>query len=422
MHHPPFEFDGQASIASSGPLDYAMRDRAERMAPLMVRWRRQIHQNPELSFQEFETAKMIAEILRDIPGCQVETNVAGTTGIVARIGQGEGPVVALRADMDGLPIEEVSTQSFCSQNLGVMHACGHDAHSAIMLGVAHMVAEAFAQDEMVGQVIFVFQPAEETPDENGRTGAPYMMASGLLQDAEAILALHMDPEHPVGSVRLNDGPSMANVDNFRGVILGQGGHGGYPHLGTDPLWMMVPVLQTLYALVSRRVSPLEPAAVSIGRVQGGTTSNVIPPEVVIEGTMRSYDPQTRDVLIQEVERAFRMVRSLGGEYHLDVERGEPAVRNHPGINRLVAAVVRDTLGHQSVATGPFGMGGEDFGFMTEAIPGAMFFLGCAPKDGISSLHAPTFDLDEDCLPVGAAILGEAVKRFLRMPRDSASID
>ncbi|MDA8194920.1 MAG: amidohydrolase [Thermaerobacter sp.] len=386
------------------------------MAPWLVRWRRAIHQRPELSFQEYETASMVAGILREIPGCLVQTNVAGTTGVVARIGRGEGPVMALRADMDALPVDEVSTHSFRSQTPGAMHACGHDGHSAILLGVAHMLAEAFAQDEMHGQVILVFQPAEETPDARGQTGAPYLLASGLLEEAEAIVALHLDPEYPVGTVRLNDGPSMAAVDNFRGVILGQGGHGGYPHMGTDPLWMMVPVLQTLYGLVSRRVSPLEPAVVSIGRVAGGTTSNVLPPEVLIEGTMRSYDEKTRYVLMQEVERAFRLVRGLGGEYRLDILRGEPAVKNHPGVNRVLAAVVRDTLGPQAIVTGPFGMGGEDFGFMAEAIPGALFFLGCAPKDGPRSLHAPTFDLNEDCLPVGALLLAETVKRFLQTSR------
>lgn len=382
----------------------------------LIQWRRTIHANPELSFREFETAELVASTLKTIPGMNVTEGVA-KTGVVGTVHGSSGPTLAIRADMDALPIQEEAHHDYRSRRDGVMHACGHDAHTAILLGVAHIVAEMFNRGEVNGTVKFLFQPAEEAADEDNLTGAPHMIRAGVLKDVDAAIALHVSPEHPVGVFLVHDGYSMANVDVFRGVIRGTGGHAAYPHLGRDPLWMLGPFLQALYGIVTRRVSPLEPAVVSVTRLHTGTASNVLPKEVVVEGTVRSYKPETREQLVKEVETAFSVVKTLGGEYSLDVFRGEPALYNAPTVNALLTESMRELFPDCTIQYEPFGLGGEDFGHVTEKVPGAMFFLGCARDDGVPRpLHTPSFDIDENCLPIGAAILALAAKKFLTTPK------
>ncbi|HET7580714.1 MAG TPA: M20 family metallopeptidase [Bacillales bacterium] len=386
----------------------------EQLGEKLIGWRRHFHANPELSFQEYKTSKRVSEILKAIDGMKVETLIGGTTGVAGTLSTGEGPTILLRADMDALPITEKAGHDYRSQNEGVMHACGHDAHTAILLGAAHLLAKKFRSGELKGTVKLLFQPAEETPDADGVTGAPRMIDAGVLEGVEAAVALHMCPWKPVGEVQVNDGYSMASVDVFNAVIRGTGGHGAYPHLGTDPVWMLGPVLQALHGIVPRKVSPLEPAVISVGRLQAGATSNVIPAEVELEGTMRSYNPETRELLIAELERAFSVVNQLGGDYSLEVTRGEPALDNDSGVNRQITAAIQNLFTDFTIDHAPFGLGGEDFAHMTKAVPGAMFFLGCALPDGVQrDLHTATFDLDERCLPIGAKILTETASRFLR---------
>ncbi|PTM59619.1 amidohydrolase [Desmospora activa DSM 45169] len=383
------------------------------LLPQLVAWRRQIHAYPELSFREFETARLVSEVLARIPGMTVETEV-GVTGVVGRLGNGDGPTVALRADMDALPIQEVTDRSYRSQNPGVMHACGHDAHIAILLGVARILGEMFEGGRCPGNIKFIFQPAEEYTGADGKSGAVHMVEAGVLEDVDMALALHMAPEWPVGTIQIHDGYSMASVDTFHGTIYGTGGHGAYPHRGTDPTFLMVPVLQALHGIVSRRVSPLQPAAVSVGQIHAGTASNVIPSEVFLQGTIRSYHPQIREQLIEEVERAFTLARQLGGEIHFQVDRGEPVLYNEPQVNQRILETVRTIYPDFHVVKEPFGMAGEDFSYMTDKVAGAMFFLGCALPDGVSrELHTPIFDVDERCLPVGAAIMAETAIRYLK---------
>ncbi|MBO8172282.1 MAG: amidohydrolase [Bacillaceae bacterium] len=390
----------------------SMVAKAGTIANQLVEWRRTLHQNPELSFQEYETSEMVARLLRQIPGMQVQTGIAGT-GVVGVLTTGKGPVIGIRADMDALPICEQADHDYCSRRPGVMHACGHDAHTSILLGTAYLLADYFHKGRLSGTVKFIFQPAEEAPDENGLSGAPYMIRAGVLEDVDAVLALHMDPENPVGTARVHDGFSMANVDVFRGKITGTGGHAAYPHLGTDPVWMLGPVLQAINGIVSRRVSPLDEAVVSITQIHAGTASNVIPTEVELEGTLRSYKPDVREFLIRQVENAFALVSNLGGNYQVEVIRGEPALNNHPLINQWLTQTIQDLFPGFHIKNEPFGLGGEDFGHMTQVVPGAMFFLGCAFNDDVPrELHTPVFDIDEKCLPVGAAIMAETALRFL----------
>ncbi|PTX58464.1 amidohydrolase [Melghirimyces profundicolus] len=390
-----------------------MGEEAEKLREQLVEWRRRIHSNPELSFREFETSRLVAEELRKIEGMKVETEV-GVTGVVGTLTRGTGKTVALRADMDALPIMEAGERPYRSQNPGVMHACGHDAHTAILLGAARLLGQVFRREDVGGTVKLLFQPAEEHTGAAGSTGAPRMMEDGVLDGVEEVIALHMNPERPVGEVQMNDGYTMASVDTFQGTLYGTGGHGAYPHLGTDPTWMLLPVLQALHGIVARRISPLEPAVVSVGQIHAGTASNVIPSEVFIQGTIRTYTPETRERMAEELEKAFSLATALGGNCHFQVERGEPGLYNNPGVNGVIREAIRDLFPEMKVHSGPFGMGAEDFSYMTEAVPGAMFFLGCAIPDGVHrDLHTPIFDIDEGCLPVGAAILAEAALRLLK---------
>lgn len=386
--------------------------RAQALAPRLRSWRRSFHRRPEPSFAEFHTAESVAALLDAIPGMRVRRGFAGTTAVIGQLGS-TGCHIALRADMDALPIQEPPTLGADGSEIpGWMHACGHDGHMAILLGTAHLLAERMAEDGVDGRVTFIFQPAEENPDKSGKTGAPYLVEAGLLDDVDGVLALHMDPQTPVGRVRLHDGACMANVDNFRARITGKGGHAGYPQLALDPLWLLLPVLESIHGIRARRLSPLDAAAVSICRIEGGTTNNVIPPYVDLEGTLRSYEDDVRETLIVELGRALSVAETLGGHLELAVDRCEPAVLNDVRINRRLAQVISETLLAEPLWTGPFGMGGEDFGFMSRRVPSSLFFLGCADPTGTpTSLHSPDFFLDERALPLGVAIFAEAVREI-----------
>lgn len=387
--------------------------RAEDLRKQLVEWRRRIHTHPELSFREVETARLVAEELGRVEGMEVETGV-GVTGVVGTLSKGRGKTVALRADLDALPIQEADDRPYRSQTPGLMHACGHDAHTAILLGASRLLGEVFQKEEMRGTVKFLFQPAEEHTGAAGISGAPRMLEAGALEGVNQVVALHVNPELPVGEVLVNDGYTMAGVDTFQGTLYGTGGHGGAPHLGRDPTWMLLPVLQALHGIVPRRVSPLEPAVVSVGQIHGGTASNVIPSEVFIQGTLRTYDHRTRERIIQELEGAFALTTSLGGQYTFQVKQGEPPLFNHAEVNEVIVEAVQELYPKMKIRSGPFGMGAEDFSYMTGKVPGAMFFLGCALPDGIHrDLHTPLFDLDEGCLPLGAAILAETALRLLK---------
>lgn len=378
----------------------------------LIEWRRHLHQHPELSFQEHATAQFVSGILGEMEGVTVQTGV-GKTGVVATISNGEGRTVAIRADMDALPIEEKTGQDYQSEHRGVMHACGHDAHTAILLGAAKILAEKSASGQFQGTIKLIFQPAEEDTDEEGRSGAQRMMEDGVLQDVDSVIALHVCPWHPVGTIQMNDGYSMANVDVFQGKIRGSGGHGGYPHLGTDPVWMLSSVLQAFYGVTSRRISALETAVASIGEIHTGAASNVIPEEVVVRGTLRTFSKEVREQLSAEIEKAFQVVEAFGGSYSFKVDRGEPALNNHASVNGVIKQAAMHVNPTIQIEEGEFGLGGEDFGYMTQEVPGAMFFLGCALPDGIRrDLHTNIFDLDEQCMPLGAEILVESAIRLL----------
>ena len=389
-----------------------MLERARLLADELVRLRRQIHRHPELGFREFETSALVEETLAEIGGIDVKTGV-GRTGVVGQLGNGEGPTIAIRADMDALPIKEQNQTDYCSQTNGVMHACGHDAHTAMLLGAAHLLRQSFLEGGWQGNVRFLFQPSEEMFDEDGISGATAMIQDGALQDVDAVIALHVDSTAPAGTCQFDDGYSHAAVDSFEAWIYGSGGHGAYPHRGSDPLFMLGPILTALYAIPSRRINPLHPCVVSLGRIQGGSASNVIPSEVYLQGTIRSYKQEVRKQLWAEVERALALSEVLGGSYRFELQKGYPAAFNHAHVNDWMRDVVRELGGEDKVVEVDFGMGAEDFAYMMQLAPGAMFMLGAATGDDVwRGHHTPVFDIDESVLPLGAAILAETARRFV----------
>ncbi|MFV9504727.1 MAG: M20 metallopeptidase family protein [Oscillochloridaceae bacterium umkhey_bin13] len=390
-----------------------MLEQAQALASELVRLRRDIHAHPELSFTEMRTAGLVAETLSELGGFTVRTGIA-KTGVVGEIGNGDGPTIAIRADMDALPIIEATNTSFASGTPGVMHACGHDAHTAMLLGAAHLLREQFARGSLRGRVRLLFQPSEEAWDREGKSGGLRMVEEGVMEGVDAVIALHVDSTLPLGKVTIRGGWTSAAVDDFEAVLLGSGGHGAAPHEGTDPVFMLIPVLTALYGIKARRLNPVEPAILSVGIVQGGGATNVIPSEVRLAGTLRSYSPQIRDQLSVEVERAVAVTRGFGGDYRLKINRGYPAGWNDERVAGWLGQVAGDFLGSETFDHSPAGLGAEDFAYMCQKSPGAMLMLGAAIDDGVMRAHhTPIFDIDERCLPVGAAILAETAARFLK---------
>jgi len=385
-----------------------MLQRAQSLKETLVHLRRTIHQQPELGFEEFKTSALVVKTLTDL-GLELQTGV-GKTGVVARLGSGNGPVVGIRADMDALPIFEANDVEYKSRVPGKMHACGHDAHTAMLMGAAMLLKD----EQINGEIRFLFQPSEESADDEGKSGAARMIDDGAINDLDAVIALHVNGIIDWGKVAINDGYVLANTDRIYAKVKGVGGHGASPHAARDPIFMMAPILTALHGIVSRWVDPIAPAVVTVGRIAGGTVANVIPSEVELDITLRSLDDKVRGQLIREVEAALSIAKALGGDYEIEVQPGYPALYNDP----LAAGWIRDTaysmLGADNVITRDVAMGGEDFAYMARASRGAMMFLGVKSPDGPPKfVHHPEFDIDENALPIGAAVLAQTALRFVR---------
>ncbi len=383
-------------------------EKARAIEDQIIAWRRDIHQHPELGFEEIRTSRLVADTLRQM-GIEVEVGV-GKTGVVARLGEGR-PAVGIRADMDALPIHEENDLPYASQTPGVMHACGHDAHTAILLGVAKMLNEM--PDRPAGEIRLLFQPCEEKQDSEGKSGATRMIEDGALEGLDAVIALHVASEDPAGKIEIGSGYLMAAADRFIATITGVGCHGASPHTGIDPIFLQAQVVSAIQGIVSRRVKPIEPAVITIGSIHGGNAHNVIPAEVKLEGTIRSYNEETRQFLHDELDKAFSIVRAMGGDYTLTIKRGYPSLNNHPEIADMIRQVVMDSMGEEAVKPAEPAMGAEDFAYMIQKAPGAMFFLGAKIGDQHRPHHSPIFNIDESVLYIGAATLAETACRLLR---------
>jgi len=361
--------------------------------------------HPELGFEETRTAALVAHELETM-GYRVRSQV-GRTGVVAEFGGGQ-PVVAIRADMDALPVQEENDVPYASQVPGVMHACGHDAHVACALGAARLLRE----QDFAGTVRLLFQPAEETEDDEGVSGAPRMIQDGAMEDVSAIIALHVDSSIPAGVIGLVKGPAAAGVDTLYATILGQGGHGSKPEETVDPIYIASHVILALYGILARRVPAHHPAVISVGSIHGGQASNVIPEKVELSATIRYTDSETQKLLHREIEKALGIARAMGGDCDHRISIGCPPMSNDPAVVELVSRVSSGLLGPDQVQYLEPMMGSEDFCFFTELVPGAMFMLGCKLGDEERQHHNPHFDIDERCLPIGAAVLAETTLQLL----------
>jgi len=373
--------------------------------------RRDFHTHPELGFHEVRTAGIVAKELTNL-GLEVHTGVGGTGVVAVLEGTRPGPVVLVRADMDALPIIEETGAPYASQNPGVMHACGHDGHTAALLTVARMLNNH--QMELAGTVKFMFQPAEE-----GMGGAEAMIAAGVLGNpkVDIALALHVWNEKPVGWIGIANGPAMAGAEIFKIKIRGKGGHGAAPHLAVDPILASAQVITALQGIVARNVAPLQTAVVSICTIHAGETFNVIPPAVEMTGTIRTFESAVRILVLDRFNKTIRSVaEAMGCEADIDIQRLTPATINQSDVSAQVASVARCVFPDADVDGANFiTMGSEDFSFILEKVPGCFFFIGSANHEkGLdASHHHPKFDIDETALPMGVALMTAAVMDILK---------
>jgi amidohydrolase len=377
----------------------------------IVKLRRELHQCPELAFQEINTGKIIAAELENL-NISVKKGV-GKTGVLGLLkGSGNAGVVALRADMDALPINEESGVPFMSKNAGVMHACGHDAHMAMLIGAAKILSELRA--EINGSVKFLFQPSEE----KNPGGAPAMIKDGALADPEVdvIFGQHITTEFPVGKFGFRSGPLMASADEIYLTVVGKGGHGASPHKAIDPIPIAAQIVSSLQNVISRMRNPLEPSVLTIGSIHGGSATNVIPDEVKLAGTFRAVNEKWRNEGLSLIKRAAEdTARSLGGKCRVEFSRGYPVLVNREKETELAIESAEKIFGKKSVMNLNPVMSAEDFAFFLQKVPGTFWWIGAGNKKtgATASIHSSKFKIDENALMYGAAMLAFVTLEYLK---------
>ncbi|GAC1689968.1 MAG: amidohydrolase [Ktedonobacteraceae bacterium] len=381
--------------------------------PDLVAMRRDLHEHPEMAFEEVRTSGIVAQRLRAL-GLEVQTGIA-QTGVVGLLqGGAAGPdakTLAIRADMDALPIHELTEVEYRSQVDGKMHACGHDGHTSIALTVADILSKRRA--ELKGNIKFVFQPAEESVG-----GAEPMLQQGALQGVDNIIGLHLISNHPMGRVGVRAGGVFASADKLKLVVHGKGSHGGMPQTAVDPIVISAHVITALQVLVSRESSPFSPAVVTIGTINAGTASNIIPEYVEMTGTMRAFTAEQREYLTRRVQEVANGVAlALGGSCDVEVYDGCPPCVNDPAMTELVYQAATATVGEQAVDTGEEIMttGADDMSYFLNAVPGCYFVVGARnqSKGAMYPHHHPRFNIDEDALPIAVEVLTRAALDYLR---------
>jgi len=378
----------------------------EQLAALLPEWidlRRDLHAHPEIAYHEFRTAEQVATRLKALPDMHIRTGV-GETGIVATLGADKtGPCLAFRADMDALPMDDKSGTSYASTVPGMSHACGHDGHVACLVGAATMMATF--PEKLVGPVRFIFQPAEE-----GGAGAKRMVEGGALENPRpvAIFGLHGWPHLPVGQIGLRSGANMASTDAINITVHGRGTHAAYPHQGIDPIVAASQIVTLLQSVVTRVSDPSEPVVLTIGSFHAGTARNVIPDRAYLEGTLRTLSAKQRAEMKPAIRRAVEHVATaLGARAEIDIIEGYPVVVNNPELKDFVLQTAVDVFGEKRVVDAiPVSMGGEDFSFYLQEVPGCFIRLGIAPAQGsdkVVPLHHPAFDFNDDALATGVSL-------------------
>lgn len=388
---------------------------AESLRAKLIELRRDFHMYPELSNREERTSRRIAERLRELGLDQVKTNV-GKHGIVALLkGSLPGPTVAVRADMDALPIQEAIEVPYKSRNPGVKHACGHDVHMAVQLGVAEVLSKM--RDQIRGTVKFIFQPAEEGPPPGEEGGAALMIKEGALEDPRpsAIFGLHVMPTIEVGKVGYNSGPAMASSDRFVITIRGKKVHGAYPHEGIDAIVVAAECVLALQTIRSRRINATEPLVISIGSIHGGNRFNIISDEVKLEGTVRTLSEDVRRQVKELMRQTLAgITAAYGATFEMEYEEGAAVTYNDPALVEETLPTIRRILGPENVFSPKPQMGAEDFSYYQKVIPGFFFFLGVANKSkGITAMvHTPEFDVDEESIVIGVKVMSNVILDYL----------
>ena len=370
----------------------------------LIAWRRDFHRHPEVAFEETRTSAVVREFLESL-GLSVRS--AGGTGLVAVLeGRPGGKTVALRADMDALPVQEQGGKEYGSLNRGVAHACGHDGHMAMMMAAAEVLTSR--KSEFSGRVVFLFQPAEEKPP----GGAKRMVEEGALDGVDAVFGLHLWQAFPTGKVGVIKGPILAQADNFSIIVKGKGGHGALPHTAVDPIVAAAQIVANSQTIVSRNVDPLKPCVVTFGTFNGGTTNNIIPAEVALTGTVRTFDPAVQALAERRLrEIAEETAKAFGASCQVDYMLGYPAVVNDAAMVDFATGVAKRVLGEGCLYPFDPVMGGEDFAFYLQKVPGAFIFLGAGDGHEFPH-HHPAFDIDERALPVGALLNTSLALEFL----------
>ncbi len=414
---------GQA--AAGGSLDAKIDRLATEMESQAVAWRRDIHQHPELSNREVRTAGIVADHLRRL-GLEVRTQVAHT-GVVGVLRGGKpGPVVALRADMDALPVTEVLDLLFASKvkaeyhgrEVGVMHACGHDVHTAVLMAVAQALAQV--REELPGTVKFLFQPAEEGAPQGEQGGAKLMIQEGALENPkpQVIFGLHVSPNYAAGEIAYRSGATMANEDSLRIVVHGRQTHGAVPWGGTDPVVIAAQIVLGLQTIISRQVDlPLAPAVITIGSLHGGVRSNIIPDEVEMVGTIRTFESQMRDDIFDRVRKTAALIAQSGGAgADVTIDPGYPVTFNDPNLTARMVPVLETVAGKGRAVVMPPSTGAEDFSYYQQQIPGLYFFIGVTPCSAdprkAPMLHSPRFFADESALVLGIRSLAHLTVAYM----------
>lgn len=396
------------------------------LEPRVIEWRRDLHQNPELSNREFRTSKVVAEHLVRL-GLEVQTGIA-KTGVVGVLKGGKpGPTIALRADMDALPVVEQTdvpfrsrvTTTYRNETVGVMHACGHDVHTSVLMGLA----EAFAgmRADLPGTVIFLFQPAEEGAPEGEDGGASLMIQEGVLQRyrPEAVFGLHVFANMPTGMIGYRGGPLMAGSDTYRILVKGKQTHGARPWSGVDPIVISSQIVGALQTVVSRQTDITQnPAVVTVGAIKGGIRFNIVPDQVEMLGTIRTFDPQQRAAVIKNIDRMVtNIAEASGATATFEIQPGSnPVVRNDPALTERVLPSLRRAAGAANVRAVPLVTGAEDFAFFAEKVPSFFFFVGVTPRDQnmltAASNHSPLFYVDETAIPIASRAFGQLALDYL----------
>jgi len=420
--------DTSGQLPAGSRLDSEIDRLASQIEAQTIAWRRDIHQHPELSNRESRTAGLVADHLRKL-GLEVRTEVAHTGVVGVLRGKKAGPVVALRADMDALPVTEEGDLSFTSKvkadyngrEVGVMHACGHDVHTAVLMAVAQVLSRM--RDELPGTVKFIFQPAEEGAPKGEEGGARLMISQGVLENPkpEAIFGLHVNPHYRVGMITYRSGAAMAGEDGLRIVVQGRQTHGAVPWGGTDPIVAAAQIILGLQTIISRQVDlPAAPAIITIGSIHGGVRSNIIPDEVEMVGTIRTFDPEMRQDIHERVRKTAMMIaQSEGATAEVAIAPGYPVTFNDPNLTARMVPVLAAVVGKSNVISVPVATGAEDFSYYQQQIPGLYFFLGITPRDAdlkkAAMCHSPRFYVDESALAIGVRALARVAVAYMEGP-------